>query len=85
MTINSQPQVEADIAQCNCVLRKCIHYMGVSEPLGREELQVHTCLAFPEGIPSDIAYGDEKHLMPYPGDEGITYKADTNYDKTVHS
>jgi hypothetical protein len=31
-------------------------------------------MAFPEGIPEDIAYGRVVHQVPYPGDDGITFE-----------
>ena len=55
---------------CNCSIRKCKRlYTVVAE-------KVWVCEAFPngEGIPDEIAYGDNLHLDPYPGDEGLTYE-----------
>ena len=55
---------------CNCALRKCKRlYTVVAE-------KVWVCEAFPngEGIPYEIAYGDNLHLEPYPGDEGLLYE-----------
>lgn len=46
-----------------CQERKCKHYLGNDK-----------CLAFPEGIPDEIAYGDNPHTAPYPGDHGIRYE-----------
>jgi len=43
--------------------------------LGEEEsTEVNYCKAFPDGIPDEIAYGDNKHTEPYPGDNGIQYE-----------
>ena len=46
----------------NCVTRNCGHYAGVDQPDGTEASERHVCLAFPEGIPDRIAYGDDEHL-----------------------
>lgn len=32
-----------------------------------------TCDAFPDGIPSTIWRGDNKHLTPFKGDNGLTF------------
>ena len=45
-----------------CVTRLCGHYAGVDQPDGTEESERHVCLAFPDGIPSRIAYGKDLHL-----------------------
>ena len=39
-----------------------------------EESEVVFCKAFPDGIPNEIAYGDNPHLEPYPGDHGIRFE-----------
>ena len=35
--------------------------------------ETKTCAAFPSGIPEEIWQGKNKHLTPYPGDNGITF------------
>ena len=37
-------------------------------------LEENKCNAFPDGIPPEIAYGDNKHYSPFPGDHGIQYE-----------
>jgi len=32
------------------------------------------CKAFPQGIPMDIVQGEQEHVTPYPGDNGILYE-----------
>lgn len=47
-----------------CLQRNCIQFQGATW-LGRtEKSEVVFCNAFPEGIPNDIAYGDNLHLAP---------------------
>lgn len=36
----------------------------------------NVCEAFPDGIPDEIAYGENTHQEPYPGDHGIQYEAE---------
>lgn len=55
-----------------CFTRKCIHFIGVE---GDEEPnQVVVCAAFPKGIPDEIAYGDNLHIKPVKGDNGIQFE-----------
>lgn len=49
-----------------CYERKCRYYLGVSQPDGTEMTERVVCNAFPNGIPDEIAYGDNKHLKPLP-------------------
>lgn len=61
----------ADMAEPQCSVRRCAHYKGVTEledpanpdELGGEAFQVHWCHAYPSGIPSRIAYGNDEHLV----------------------
>lgn len=59
----------------NCAERGCKHYQGVKQPDGTELSEFEYCDAFPDGIPSDIAYGDNAHLAPVEGDHGIQFEA----------
>ncbi len=58
----------------NCSKRECIHYRGPDINDDGEEW--HVCDAFPKGIPDEIAYGENLHLKPFPGDNGIQYERD---------
>jgi len=59
------------ISEPNCHKRNCKYFLGVRQPNGTEETEFVYCLAFPEGIPEEIAYGDDKHLEPL-SDQGNT-------------
>lgn len=55
-----------------CFERNCIHFRGAN---GNDELDEHLiCVAFPEGIPNDIAFGDNLHLVSQSGDNGVIYE-----------
>ncbi len=54
------------LVEPNCFKRKCKHYLGVIQPDGTEQTETNNCLAFPNGIPVEIAYGNNKHLKPLP-------------------
>lgn len=48
----------------NCFERGCKHFLGVKRDLN-DSPEVNErvyCLAYPDRIPDDIAYGDNKHL-----------------------
>jgi len=57
-----------------CWTRKCKHYLGVIQPDGTEMTETNNCEAFPDGIPDAIAYGDDNHTKPFPGDNGIQFE-----------
>ncbi len=52
------------LATSNCYIRRCKNYSGISQPDGSELSERHYCKAFLDGIPYDIAYDDNKHLVP---------------------
>lgn len=54
-----------------CYTRKCVHFEGVA---GDDMAPVVVCKAFPKDIPDEIAYGDNLHTKPFPGDKGILFK-----------
>lgn len=51
----------------NCFIRKCKHYLGITQSDGTEKTEKNYCKAFPKGIPKEIAYGDNEHLVPLKG------------------
>ena len=59
-----------------CWIRKCKYYLGVIQPDGTEATEVNNCEAFPDGIPEEITYGDNKHLKVLPNQ-----KNDIIYEK----
>lgn len=59
-----------------CFTRNCVHYFGVKWLGPEENSEAHVCNAFPDGIPNEIAYGDNLHLKPFPGDRGIQFEED---------
>jgi len=64
------------LAEPKCFTRNCVHFEGVKSDSEEDESgQRCVCAAFPDGIPDEIAYGDNLHLTPFPGDNGITFKA----------
>lgn len=58
------------ILKPNCFSRNCKWYVGVYQSDGTEMTEVNHCMAFPEGIPDEIAYGNNKHSKLYPGQVG---------------
>lgn len=61
------------IPEPNCFTRKCKHFIGVKND-GDETTERVYCAAFPDGIPAEIAFGSNKHIKPYPGDNGIQFE-----------
>ncbi len=50
------------LAEPHCLFRGCLHLQGILQATpGDEATDVPYCTAFPEGIPSDISYGDNLH------------------------
>ena len=70
------------IEEPECNKRQCKHFLGIKhdEP-GPEDNERPYCLAFPDGIPSSIAYGENKHLEPLEGQgNDIVYEKKTEDD-----
>jgi len=61
------------LTEPKCSKRKCKHYLGVKND-GDESTERNYCAAFSDGIPKIIAYGENKHDKPYPGDNGIQFE-----------
>jgi len=57
------------IAPPACFERKCKFYLGIIQPDGEETSERPACLAFPDGIPDEIAYGRNKHLKKHKDQE----------------
>jgi len=53
------------VPPANCLERGCKHYQGYQFFPETESVKC-ICPAYPEGIPEDIAYGEEKHLTVRP-------------------
>ena len=56
----------------NCFKRKCRHHIIESDEESFQSRVV--CRAFPDGVPEEIAFGDNLLTTPYPGDHGIQYE-----------
>lgn len=61
----------------NCRKRQCKHFIGIEQPdEGDESSERVVCSAFPDGIPDEIAYGNNPHTEPVKGDHGIQYESE---------
>ena len=50
------------ITEPNCSKRNCRHYLGIRIDNGDETTERPYCLAYPDGIPDEISYGNVKHM-----------------------
>lgn len=58
-----------------CWERHCKHFLGVKNDSEEEAGERNYCEAFPDGIPPEIAYGEDPHTEPTPGQgNGIVYE-----------
>lgn len=65
------------IKEPKCWTRGCKHFLGVIQLNRSEDGEKVTCEAFPQGIPFEIAYGDDSHYEPIPGQENdIVFEED---------
>jgi hypothetical protein len=59
-----------------CKKRGCVYFVGVRRRSPEDEsTEIVCCDVFPEGIPDEIAYGDNPHTKPFLGDGGVTFKS----------
>ncbi len=58
------PPETKDIKEPQCYRRKCAYFSGVRRLGEQEETEVVYCVAFPDGIPNEIAYGNNLHTKP---------------------
>lgn len=58
------------LAEPNCHKRSCIHFLGHQRADGTDETLAHICRAYPNGIPSEIAFGNDLHLEVKDGQTG---------------
>lgn len=61
-----------------CFARRCKHFQGVKQDNGDEKTERVVCLAFQNGIPDEIAYGDDLHLELRGDDNGFRFEPETN-------
>jgi hypothetical protein len=54
------------LAEPKCYTRNCKFFTGVKQDDEDEETERNVCKAFPDGIPSEIAYGKNNHNKPLP-------------------
>lgn len=69
----------------NCYYRACKHYFDRGKPTWKREdypidAEPAWCRAFPGGIPHEIAWGDNPHTEPYPGDHGLRFEKEEEGD-----
>ena len=57
------------VLSSKCLLRRCKHYLGVSQPNEDELTEFHHCPAFPNGIPDIISNGQNLHSTKYKDQE----------------
>lgn len=62
------------LSEPKCFTRGCKHFEGVKWGDGGEETERLVCAAFPDGIPVEIAYGNNDHTEPFEGDNGIQFE-----------
>ena len=65
----------------NCYKRKCIHYIGISQPDGTEMTEVNVCKIFPKGIPHKITYKKIFYCKKYQPTKQQKQKGD-NHEKS---
>jgi superkiller protein 3 len=67
-----------------CYKRQCKWYVGVIRPEGTETTEAHFCGAFPAGIPSEIAYGKNRHANVFEGQaKPYTYQKSKDWEHNL--
>lgn len=65
------------IAEPTCFTRKCKFFIGVKQDNENEITERVYCKAFLDKIPDEIAYGENKHDKPFPGQKNnIVYESE---------
>ncbi|MDD5053428.1 MAG: hypothetical protein PHO27_11905 [Sulfuricurvum sp.] len=54
------------LGEPKCYTRECKHFTGVKQDNEDEATERVICEAFPDGIPDEIAYGDNLHSKKFP-------------------
>jgi hypothetical protein len=67
------------LRESKCWTRRCINFIGVRND-GDESTERNYCKAFQDGIPNEIAYGDNLHVKPFKNDNGIQYEKAASED-----
>jgi hypothetical protein len=63
------------MSEPRCFERNCKHFQGARAQGDRLDRDIMVCPAFPKGIPSEIAYGKNLHLVKHPKQVGnIVYE-----------
>jgi len=74
------------IEEPRCSVRRCKHLIGVGPEEEDEDVELCVCTAFPDGIPDEIAYGNDLHLTRHPKQQNdIVYEERTLDDETEHA
>ena len=47
---------------------------GICNKCKYKNMGEETCTAFPDGIPEEVLRGEFIHILPYEGDNGITFE-----------
>ena len=67
------------MAEPECSKRECEIWIETGNFISHtedpnDEGTIPVCKAFPKGIPKDVVWGDNPHIKPIRGDNGIQYK-----------
>jgi hypothetical protein len=57
------------ILEPRCFIRNCKYYLGVKQDNEDETTERNYCAAFPNMIPFEIAYDNNLHDKPFPGQD----------------